>query len=512
MLLARLAETSAVLAGTRSRLRKVELIAEVLAEATPDDVEVVVAYLSGELRQRRTGVGWASLRELPPPATEPTLTVVDVDAAFAELAAVSGAGSTAQRRRLVDAVFGAATALEQAFLRGLVQGELRQGALESLVVDALAKAAALPAIDVRRAVMVRGDPGPVAAAALAGGAAALEQFRLKVSQPVQPMLAQSASTVAEALATAAGKDGGAAAVEWKLDGIRVQVHRTGDDVRVFTRSLDDVTARLPEVADAVRALPLSSAVLDGEAIALRADGSPQAFQVTGSRTGLRTDVDTARGRIPLTLYVFDALYLDGVDLLSQSGEVRHAALAAAVPEELRVPRLVTSDPEAAAVFLDDALTHGHEGVVVKSLAAPYDAGRRGAAWVKVKPVHTLDLVVLAVEWGSGRRRGWLSNLHLGARDPETGGFVMLGKTFKGLTDATLKWQTERFRELQVDDNGWVVTVRPELVVEIAFDGVQTSSRYPGGVTLRFARVVRYRDDKSAAEADTIDAVRAFHRV
>jgi DNA ligase-1 len=506
VLLAELAATSAEVASTSSRLRKVELIAAVFCDAAPEEVLATVAYLGGELRQRRTGVGWASLRDLPASADTATLTVRDVDEAFEAIAEVSGSGSVATRKRLLEELFGSATAQEQTFLAGLVRGELRQGALESLVVDALAKAGGLPPADVRRAVMLRGGPGPVAAAVLAAedGTVALQQFRLEVGRPIQPMLAQSAGSVAEALERT-----GRAAVEWKLDGIRVQVHRDGDDIRVFTRTLDDVTDRVPEIVEAARALPVRSAVLDGEAIALRPDGRPKPFQVTGSRVGSKVDIERARLETPLTLYAFDALHLDGQDLLGLGGEARHEALAAVAPQSLLVPRLVTDDGESAGAFLDHALAHGHEGVVVKAVDALYDAGRRGASWVKVKPVHTLDLVVLAVEWGSGRRKGWLSNLHLGARDPD-GGFVMLGKTFKGLTDEMLRWQTDRLLSLAVDRGDWVVTVRPELVVEIAFDGVQTSSRYPGGMALRFARVVRHRPDKPASEADTVDDVRALH--
>jgi DNA ligase-1 len=321
------------------------------------------------------------------------------------------------------------------------------------------------------------------------------------------MLAQTATGVEAALA----RTGTPAAVEWKLDGVRVQLHKDGDRVRVFTRTLDDITARVPEAVETVLALPAASAVLDGELIALQADGRPHPFQITAGRLGSRLGVDRLRTTVPLTLFLFDVLHLDGEDLIDRDGAQRHAALAAVTPEALRVPRTVTADPQAAASFLADALARGHEGVLVKSLAVPYEAGRRGAGWVKVKPVHTLDLVVLAAEWGHGRRRGWLSNLHLGARDPATGGFVMLGKTFKGLTDELLRWQTERLQQLAVDaTGGWVVRVRPELVVEVAFDGLQTSPRYPGGLALRFARVLRYREDKQAADADTIDTVRAIH--
>ena len=502
MLLRELADASDSVAGTPARLGKVGLLAAVLARATPEEAAVAVAFLSGELRQRQIGVGWASLRTVPAPAAEPSLGVVEVDRAFAEIGGTAGTGSQARRRDLLGGLFGRATEPEQRFLRRLLTGELRQGALEGVMVDAVAKAAALPVKDVRRAVMLRGDLGAVAAAALAGGAGALAGFTLEVGRPVQPMLAQSADSVAAALAKV-----GPAAVEWKLDGARIQVHRSGSEVGVWTRSLDDITARVPEVVAAALALPVDSVVLDGEVIALRPDGRPQPFQVTASRVGSRGPASAEA--VPLTPVLFDVLHLDGQDLLDAPGAERAAALGV-VPAGLRVPRTEAADEPAAAAVLAAALAAGHEGVLVKSLTGPYEAGRRGSGWVKVKPRHTLDLVVLAVERGHGRRTGWLSNLHLGARDPAGGGFVMLGKTFKGLTDAMLRWQTERLGELAVSDDGWVVRVRPELVVEIAFDGVQTSPRYPGGVALRFARVLRYRDDKSPADADTIDAVRALH--
>jgi DNA ligase-1 len=377
------------------------------------------------------------------------------------------------------------------------------------MVDAVAKAAGVPARDVRRAVMLRGDLGVVAAAALAGGAAALAQFRLEVGRPVLPMLAQTADSVDAALAKLDASADSPAAVEWKLDGARIQVHRSGTAVAVYTRSLDDITARVPEVVEAALALPVTAVVLDGEAIALQPDGRPQPFQVTASRVGSRGDPAALRAATPLSPVLFDLLHLDGADLLDAPGAERAAAMAKVVPEAIRVPRVVAGTVAEASAAFAAALDRGHEGVVVKSLATPYEAGRRGAGWLKVKPRHTLDLVVLAVERGHGRRTGWLSNLHLGARDPG-GGFVMLGKTFKGLTDEMLRWQTERLGALAVDDSGWVVRVRPELVVEVAFDGVQTSPRYPGGVALRFARVLRYREEKTAAEADTIDTVRAIH--
>jgi DNA ligase-1 len=501
VLLAEVAAASAAVAATSARTRKVELIAAYLRAASDGEVPVVVAYLSGELPQRRTGVGYRSLADLPPPAAGATLTVGEVDAAFAAIAACAGAGSTGERRRLLGSLFGRATEEERRLLVGLVGGELRQGALESLVVDAVAKAAGLPAADVRRAVMLRGAPGPVAQAVLRDGAAALGTFRLEVGRPVQPMLASPATDVDDAAARL-----GEAAYEWKLDGVRVQVHRSGRDVAVFTRTLDDVTARVPELVSVALSLPVETVVLDGEAIALAPDGRPRPFQVTGARVATRG----ARGDVPLTPFFFDVLHSDGADLLGAPGTERWAALAGLAPDPLLVPRIVTADPAEARAFFDDAVARGHEGIVAKSLTVTYDAGRRGGSWLKVKPRHTLDLVVLAAEWGHGRRRGRLSNLHLGARDPESGGWVMLGKTFKGLTDELLAWQTERLLDLETSRNEWQVFVRPELVVEIAFDGVQTSPRYPGGVALRFARVLRYREDKTAAEADTIHSVLALH--
>ena len=500
MLLAEVARTSAEVAATSARSRKVSLIAGLLSAAAPEDVPVVVAYVSGELTQRRTGVAHRSLSGLPAPAGEPSLTVLDVDEAFERIAACAGTGSTTERRRLLHDLFGRATAEEQRFLGALVSGELRQGALESLVTDAVAKAAAAPLADVRRAVMLRGALAPVAASVLRDGVAALAAFRLEVGRPVQPMLAAPATSVEDAAERL-----GEAAWEWKLDGVRVPVHRSGGEVGVFTRTLDDVTARVPElVADAL-ALDAEAFVLDGEAIALDGDERPRPFQVTGSRVATRG----ARGDVPLTPFYFDVLHLDGDDLLGAPGTERWAALERLGARS--VPRVVTGSATEASAFFADAVARGHEGVVAKSLAAAYEAGRRGGAWLKVKPRHTLDLVVLAAEWGHGRRRGWLSNLHLGARDPSSGSFVMLGKTFKGMTDELLTWQTERLLALETSRNEWQVFVRPELVVEIAFDGVQGSPRYPGGVALRFARVLRYRDDKGPDDADTIDAVRALHR-
>jgi ATP-dependent DNA ligase I len=507
VLLDEVARTSAAVANSSARLAKVERLAACLRRLEPAEVHPAVAFLSGELRQRQIGVGWAALRDAPAPAAAPTLTVAEVDTAFERIGRQAGPGSQAERRRLLGELFGRATAGEQKFLVGLLSGELRQGALEGVMVEAIARAAEVPAAEVRRALMLRGALGPVAAAALGDGVPGLRRFSLEVGRPLQPMLASTAPTVEAALERV-----GEAAVEWKLDGARVQVHRAGAEVAVFTRTLDDITARVPEVVAAALALPVAAAVLDGEVIALQPDGRPHPFQVTASRVGSRLEVERLAASLPLTAFLFDLLHLDGQDLIDRPGAERSAALAAIAPEALRMPRQVTADPAVAAAFLDDALARGHEGVMVKSLAATYEAGRRGAGWLKVKPVHTLDLVVLAAEWGHGRRRGWLSNLHLGARDPDSGGFVMLGKTFKGLTDKLLTWQTERFLELaDGPTDGYVVHLRPELVVEIAFDGLQTSPRYPGGLALRFARVLRYRPDKRPDEADTIQTVRALHQ-
>ena len=510
MLLTDVATTSVDVGGSASRLAKIARIAELLGHAGSDPtlVAIIVAWLSGELPQRQIGVGYAALRSLPPAAARPSLTVEGVHATLSAIGAVAGKGSQARRAELVAELFSSATEVEQTFLRRLLTGELRQGALIGVMADAVAKAAQIPAAAVRRAAMLGGDLPAVAAAALTGGTAALDAFSLRVGTPVGPMLAQTAAGVGEALE----KLGGEGIFEAKLDGARVQIHRVGDEVTVYTRSLDDVTARLPEVVEAAMALPVRELIADGEAIALRPDGRPQPFQVTGSRFGRSVDVSAARTAQPLSVFFFDILHRDGIDLLDAPATERAAALDDIVPAQHRVDRLITSDPVAAAYFLDTTLAAGHEGVMAKSLTAPYEAGRRGAGWLKVKPVHTLDLVVLAVEWGSGRRQGKLSNIHLGARDPATGGHVMLGKTFKGMTDAMLTWQTARFQELAVGaTDGYVVTVRPEQVVEVAFDGVQTSSRYPGGVALRFARVLRYRDDKGPDQADTIDTVRGLYR-
>ncbi|MFI9751336.1 ATP-dependent DNA ligase [Streptomyces collinus] len=507
MLLHRLARVSQEVAATSARSRKTALLAELFRDAEAEDVPIVIPYLAGRLPQGRIGVGWKVLSRPVAPASEPALTVRDVDARLAELAEVSGPGSQAERTRLVGELMGAATEDEQRFLLGLLAGEVRQGALDAVAVEGLAQATGAPSADVRRAVMLAGSLQTVAEALLADGPAALGRFRLTVGRPVLPMLAHSASSVAEAVDKL-----GACAVEEKLDGIRVQVHRDGGSVRLYTRTLDDITDRLPEVTAAALRLRSERFILDGEVISFDEGGRPRSFQETAGRVGSRTDVATAARAMPVSPVFFDALSVDGHDLLDLPFAERHAELARLVPEPMRVRRTLVSGPDdtpTAEEFLAETLKRGHEGVVAKALDAPYSAGRRGASWLKVKPVHTLDLVVLAAEWGHGRRTGKLSNLHLGARTAD-GGLAMLGKTFKGMTDAMLTWQTERLQQLAVETGDHVVTVRPELVVEIAYDGLQRSTRYPAGVTLRFARVVRYREDKRPEDADTVETLLAAH--
>ena len=568
VLLSDVVRTSEAVSLASGRRVKIAEIAGLLRRAAPDEIPVAVAFLSGELRQRQIGVGYAALGGLLRPAggepdatgrsvtnpadpraaasdapdgapgTEPgprPLTLAETDSVFAAIGAITGAGSQAGRRRLLGTLFARATPAEQSFLTRLLAGELHQGALEGVMTEAVARAAGVDAAAVRRALMLGGSLPAVAEAALsaasaarqeqaaahesgdraaaAAALAALRAFRLQVGRPLRPMLAASAPSVAAAFERVSP-----AAAEWKIDGIRIQVHRQGPAVRVFTRTLDDITARLPEITRAVLASPAGALVLDGEAIALDPGGRARPFQVTASRAGTQPAPGQEGPDVPLTPFFFDLLHLDGRDLVDEPATVRHALMAEVLPAGLRVPRLVTGDVAEAEAFFADAVARGHEGVVVKSLDGPYAAGRRGSEWIKVKPRHTLDLVVLAAEWGHGRRRGWLSNLHLGARDP-AGGFVMLGKTFKGLTDEMLGWQTERFLDIAEppgqrpgsdhSDARGVLHVRPEMVVEIAFDGVQASPRYPGGLALRFARVLRYRPDKQVAEADTIDTVRAI---
>jgi DNA ligase 1 len=506
LLLSELVETSRQVADTRSRLEKVARLAACIARLEPGEREVGIGLLAGEARQGRIGVGWAALRDAGGNAAESSsLTLGEVDAALDGIVAARGAGSAGTRARILGEIFARSIAAEQDFLRRLLLGELRQGAQEGVLVDAIGRAAEVRRDAVRRALMLSGDLGLVARVALEEGEPGLGRFALEPFRPVLPMLAQTAEDAGEVLARFPR-----VAVEDKLDGARVQVHRVGTDVRVFSRLLNDVTPAVPEVVEAALRLPVGAIVLDGEAIALRPDGSPHPFQTTMRRFGRRLDVPSLRSEIPLSVRFFDCLHVDGADLFDQPGEERWRALTAAVPAGEVIERAVADSADAVEELARAALARGHEGVLLKALDARYEAGRRGASWAKLKPAHTLDLVVLAVEWGSGRRTGWLSNLHLGARDPTTNGFVMLGKTFKGMTDEMLRWQTERLLALEIGREGYVVHVRPELVVEIAAGGVQASSQYPGGLALRFARVKRYREDKSAADADTIETVRAFH--
>jgi DNA ligase-1 len=499
----RLVDTSERIAATRARSSKVALLGELLRALEPNEVALAVAYLTGELPQGRIGLGYAAVFGVEaPPAAEAALTLREIDMRLTEIAALAGSGAGRRRHELLAALLGRATEREQAFMRRLLVGELRQGALEGVMADGIAQAFGIEPGLVRRATMLAGDLPVVAAAARAAGARGLAEFHLKLFRPLGPMLAQSAAGPGEALERL-----GAAILEYKLDGARVQVHKAGDDVKVYTRSLHDVTARTPEIVELARALPATSAILDGEVVSLRPDGRPRSFQDTMSRFGKKLHDAELRASLPLTPFFFDVLHASGTDYIDRPARERREALGALVGAAFRVPSVVTANADEAARFLDASLAAGHEGLLAKALEAPYEAGRRGAAWIKVKPAYTLDLVVLAVEWGSGRRRSFLSNIHLGARDPGSGGFVMLGKTFKGMTDAMLAWQTERFSALEVGREGHVVHVRPEVVVEIAFDGVQRSSQYPGGVALRFARVRRYRSDKRADEADTIETVR-----
>ena len=537
MLLADLVQTSNEVARTSSRNSKVSLIANMLRRcalevadgaAPADEIVLATRYLSGSLRQRRTGIelSWgpegsegsplterSSGSELPARHEAGIVTLSELDEVMQDASEISGAGSSRIRADLFLGLVRRLTTEERTFVVGLLRGGLRQGALESVVMAAVAEAGGVALGEVRRAVAAQGNLAGVAQALLVDGPKALEHFHLTVGVGVAPMLASSAKSLAEALVKT-----GPAGVEWKLDGIRAQIHKQGNEIRVLTRSLDDITDRVPEVVELISSLPLASAIFDGELIALHPDGRPRPFQETGSRVASRIDPIVARERTPLTAYLFDVLHLDGADLIDEPSRVRRAALERAVALVHLTPRIQVADGadaaqlDAATTFAVDALARGHEGVVVKADDAAYDMGRRGAGWVKVKPVHTLDLVILAVERGNGRRSGWLSNIHLGARDPQgrfgpAGGFVMLGKTFKGLTDEMLRWQTAELpRHAAGPTDGYVIELHPEVVVEIAFDGVQTSPRYPAGLALRFARVVRHRLDKTAAEADPIELV------
>jgi DNA ligase-1 len=496
-------------ASTPGRLAKTARLAALLGQLDRDEIPVAIAFLSGTTRQGRIGVGGARLQALEAPfAADPTLTLGDVDAAFGAIAAASGRGSAHQRHELLEQLLARATGEEQHLIMRLLVGELRQGALEGVLLEAVARASSLPVETIRRASMLTGSLARVAQEALTGGGDALGRLSLEVLRPIDPMLAESAASIDEALRRL-----GRAAFEWKIDGARIQAHKDGEQVRVFTRNLRDVTGAVPEVVAFLRQIPASKLVFDGEVIALRADGSPWPFQITMRRFGRRLDVDRLQRDLPVTPFFFDCLVHHDRVLIDEPYSVRIEALAEALAGAAVVPRLVTGSAAEAQAFLDDALAHGHEGVMAKAIEAPYAAGRRGQAWLKIKRARTLDLVVLAAEWGHGRRRGRLSNLHLGARDVAHGGFVMLGKTFKGLTDDMLAWQTERLLSLETHRDRHTVYVRPELVVEIAFDGVQQSPQYPGGLALRFARVKGYRPDRSAADADAFEAVQAaYHQL
>ena len=502
-LLADLVAASGDVARASGRLQKIGRLADLLRGLPAEEVEVAVAFLSGTARQGSIGVGHAAVSATTavPPAAMPALALREVDGLFAEVSLIAGTGAAAERARMLRTLFSRATADEQDFLRRLLSGELRQGALEGVLVDAVARAASVAAARVRRAAMLAGSLGPVARAALTQGGPALDAFSIQLLRPVQPMLAESADTVEAALGAL-----GDASVEYKLDGARIQVHKAGDDVRMYTRTLRDVTPAAPEVIALVSALPARELVLDGEVIALKPDRSPHPFQVTMSR--FSTERSTGGTPLPLTPFFFDCLFVDGSPLIDEPHERRIAVLRDLAPA-VSVPRVIRPTVAQAVAFTDEALARGHEGVMAKALAAPYAAGRRGAAWRKIKRARTLDLVILAAEWGHGRRQGWLSNLHLGARDPQTNGFVMLGKTFKGLTDQMLTWQTDRLQQLEIGRDRYTVFVRPEIVVEVAFNEIQQSPVYPGGLALRFARVKRYRTDKTADGADTIDRVRAL---
>ena len=501
-----LVTTSARIAETSSRLKKVELLATLLRGLQPNEIATAIGFLTGWPRQGKLGIGWATLDAARPPnaASEPTLTLTEVDQAFTALKAISGKSSGAERRRLLGELMARATAEEQQFMFALAIGEVRHGALEGVMADAVAKAAGLPADRVRRAAMLAGDLGTVSEAVLVEGEASLARWSLQLFRPVQPMLADSAPNVVDALHEFG--DGTLAALEWKLDGARIQVHKQGDRVVIYTRSLNDVTAAVPEVVEAVRALPARDLILDGEVIALDAEQRPLPFQVTMRRFGRKLDIASLQAELPVVPFFFDILRHDDDDLLDRPLGERLTRLESVIPRSMCVPRAITADVDEATRFQADAVERGHEGLMAKSLEAPYAAGRRGSAWLKIKTARTLDLVVLAVEWGSGRRKGWLSNIHLGARDPLGGGFVMLGKTFKGMTDEMLEWQTKELLARETHREGHIVHVRPELVVEVAFNEVQRSPHYPGGVALRFARVKGYRHDKRPEDADTIETV------
>lgn len=507
MLLHALVAVSNDVAGTRGRFDKIASLAQLLQELAPNEIPIAVAYLSGSLPQGRIGLGWSvvSQARAEAPAPQPTLGLQDIHDMFERISGTRGAGAVRTRAQSLAGLFSRATQSEQDFLVRLLSGELRQGAQEGVLTDAVAKAATVPAEAVRQAAMMSGDLCEVARAAIVEGLPALSKYAIQLFRPVEPMLASPAESVTDAMHAF-----GTSAFELKLDGARIQAHKSGDEVRVYSRALRDVTAAVPEVVEAVASLPAREVILDGEVLALQRDGTPLPFQDTMRRFGRRLDVARLRLDLPLTPFFFDCLYVDGRPLTGEPQRERFAVLKSLVGA-LAVPNRIISHADAAEAFFASSIAAGHEGVMAKSLDAPYAAGSRGRAWLKIKKVRTLDLVVLAAEWGSGRRRGWLSNLHLGARDPERHGFVMLGKTFKGMTDALLEWQTEALLEREIRRDGHVVFVRPELVVEVAFNDVQESPQYPGGLALRFARVKGYRPDKTAAQADTLRALQEIYR-
>ncbi|HVY92133.1 MAG TPA: ATP-dependent DNA ligase [Bryobacteraceae bacterium] len=502
--LASVVETSRRVAATSKRLEKTEILATLLREARGEEIEILVSFLAGETRQGRSGIGYATVRNADaPPATAPALDLIAVDSALSALASVKGAGSEKRRREQLQALFALATADEQQYLRELLLGGLRQGALEGIVLEALARASGIALDRIRRAVMLAGDLPKVTRSLLETGESALDEYSIRLFQPVQPMLAQPAPDVETAFAESDGE----LALEYKLDGARIQVHKHGEEVRVYTRALNDVTESVPEVVNAARALPADSLILDGEVISFAADGRPQPFQVTMRRFGRKVELERLQTEVPLTPVWFDLLYFDEQPLIDHPQAERFEMLRTISPPENLVPHTTATTPDVAAEFLRASLDHGHEGIMAKRTSSPYAAGARGQSWFKIKKVHTLDLVILAAEWGSGRRQGWLSNLHLGARDTEKGGFAMLGKTFKGLTDEMLRWQTEELLKLEVSRDRHTVYVEPKIVVEIAYGDIQVSPRYESGMALRFARVKRYRTDKTASEADTFETVK-----
>ena len=502
MLLAEVVETSRRIGSTSRRLEKIDLLSSLLRQLSPEEVEVAVAFLSGITRQGRIGIGYASLRDALNTASDvPSLELLAVDRTLETFTAIRGAGSETRKRELLNSLLHSATSAEQKFLSGLLVGELRQGALEGIMLEALGKASGLGVERIRRAAMLGGGAARIARAAMENGGAGLSEFEIQLFRPIQPMLAQTAEDVSEALDNL-----GEPALEFKFDGARIQAHKSGSDVKIYSRGANDVSAAVPEIVAAVQSMPAENLILDGEVLSLDPTGKPQPFQVSMRRFGRKLNVEQLLTELPMTPFWFDLLYLNGGSLIDEPQARRFAELSALTPPDHLVPHLTTNDRDAAEDFLHQALSAGHEGIMAKALDSAYAAGSRGQSWLKVKQARTLDLVILAAEWGNGRRQGWLSNLHLGARDTSSGGFAMLGKTFKGLTDAMLTWQTEELLKLEIARDKYTVYVEPKIVVEIAFNEIQVSTRYPSGLALRFARVKRYRPDKTAADSDTFETV------